>query len=158
MVPLQDKPQESRVYRYSISSVVDYLVRGAVAVAAGCIFLARVSESFDPKALLYWIAVMGCFLLAIYFAATAAYSVVIFSRDSITVRGVFGTRSIRKSSVKGYENSGSGRNPSIRLVSNSSEETDLSIFKNYAFDEEWRNWLSSFPDPDIADEARFTLK
>jgi hypothetical protein len=124
----------------------------------GCIWLNIGPGSPAGKTPLHWIVGVGLFVAAIYLAVTAAYSVVIFSRDSITVRGVLQTRSIHTSSVKGYKYDWSRRTPRIRLISNSPDESDLLIAKNYAFDEEWRDWLSRFPDPDAGQEARFTLK
>ena len=155
---LQDKPQESRIFRFSILARVLYLVQAAFAVAIGCILLARGPDGSDGKNLLHWGVGVGMFLLAAYFASSGAYSAVIFSHDSITVRGVLETRSIHRSSVKGYADASVGRQSRIRLISNSPEEADLLVLKYFAFDDGWRSWISSLPDLDNEEAARFTLK
>jgi hypothetical protein len=130
----------------------------AFIVVWGCIWMARRPESLAANAPLNLLIGAVLLLSAVGVVWTSATSAVIVSGDSITVRGVLMTRSIRKSSVKGYINLPVNRRPGIRLISKSSGEADLQFAKNYAFDDEWQSWISSLPNLESEEEARFTLK
>jgi hypothetical protein len=145
---LQETPVGVRTYRYSLGSQVSYLMRGAIFVAFGCILLTGDYDNARGGPLLYWAIGVGCFLGAAYFAISAAYSTVVFDQESVTVRGVFFTQSIRRRSVSSYLIDPGGRNQaaSIRLISNSSSESNLDVPKLFAFDDAWKQWISSLPD------------
>jgi hypothetical protein len=153
-----------RTYRYSLGSQVSYLVRGVFFVAIGYLFLTQDHGNAPGGPLLYWAASVGCFLGAAYFAISAAYSVVFFDQESVTVRGVFFTQSIRRRSVSGYLVVPGSRyqGPAIRLISDSPGESNLDVPKLYAFDGAWHEWISSLPDQGQQqiqeEEDRFTLK
>ena len=70
-----------RTYRYSLGSQVSYLVRGAIFVAIGCILLTRDFDNAQGGRLLFWAISIGFFLVAAYFAVSAAYSVVFLIRN-----------------------------------------------------------------------------
>ncbi len=156
----QETPVGVRTYRYSLGSQVSYLVRGAIFVAIGCILLTRDYDNERGGPLLYWAIGVGFFLGAAYFAISAAYSTVVLDQESVTVRGVFFTQSIRRHSVSSYLIDPGGRNQatSIRLISNLPGESNLDVPKLYAFDDAWKQWISSLPDVGKKEESRFTLK
>lgn len=155
----QETPVGVRTYRYSLSGLAWNLVHGAIFVAIGCILLTRDLDNAQGGPLLYWAIGVGCFLGAAYFAISAAYSVVIFDQESVTVRGVFFTQSIRRHSVSSYLIDPGSRNQaaSIRLISNSPAERNLDVPKLYAFDDAWKRWIYSLPDIGKEEESRFTL-
>jgi len=149
-----------RTYRYSLGSQVNYLLFGAFFVAIGCGLFTRDFGNAASGPLLYWAAGISSFLVAAYFAISAAYSVVFFDQESVTVRGVFVTQSIQRRSVSIYLIVRGSKNQAaaIRLISNSTEEMNLDVPKLYAFDDAWKQWISSLHDRTQEEEALFTLK
>jgi hypothetical protein len=149
-----------RTYRFSLGSQVNYLVLGAFFVALGLILLTRDFDSSASDRYLYWAAGIGLFLAAAYFATSAAYSVVFFDQGSVTVRGVFSTQSIRRRSVSSYLVVPGSKNQAaaIRLISDSPEEMNLDVPRLYAFDDAWKQWISSLSNLTEQEEARFTPK
>jgi hypothetical protein len=158
----QETPIGVRTYRYSLGSLVLSLVGGAFAVTIGLTWLDQSKAASGP--LLDWAIGIGTFLVAAYLAISAAYSVVLFDRETVTLRGVLNTQSIRRRSVSGYlvERRGRAQVVFIRLISKSTDESDLVIRKCFAFDDAWRQWISSLPDltkqRKEEEDARFTLK
>lgn len=149
-----------RAYRFSLGSQISYLLQGVIFVAIGFILLTRDYDSAASGRLLCWIIGVGFFLGAAYFAISAAYSVVLFDQESVTVRGVFSTQSIRKRSVSSYLVVPGSKNQAaaIRLISNSREDMNLDVPKLHAFDDAWKQWISSLSDRTQEVEAGFTLK
>jgi hypothetical protein len=160
----QETPVVVHTYRYSLRGWAWNLVRGAMFAAIGCLLLMRDSGNAQGDRLLSSAFGIGFFLVAAYFAISAAYSVVFFDQESVTVRGVFFTQSIRRRSVSSYLIDPGGRNQvaSIRLISNSPAESNLDVPKLYAFDDAWHKWISSLPDRGRQlkeeEEARYTMK
>jgi hypothetical protein len=157
----QDSPVGVRIYRYSLGSKISYLVWVVILVTFGCILLMRDYDNAQGDHLLFWAISIGLFLVAAYFAISAAYSVVFFDQESVTVRGVFFTQSIRRRSVSGYLVVPRDRYqaPAIRLISNSPGEMNLDVPKLYAFDDAWQQWISSLTNRTReVEEARYTLK
>lgn len=159
----QEMPGVIRTYRYSLGSQFWYLLRGAFFVVMGCALLTRDQDAASVSPFLYWAGGIGCFMGAAYFAISAAYSVVLFDEESVTVRGVFSSQSIRRRSVSSYLVDPGRRYEaaSIRLISNSPGEMNLDVPRLYAFDDTWKQWISSLPDrgrqAKEEEEARFTL-
>jgi hypothetical protein len=149
-----------RTYRYSLGGWFWSLARGAIFVVLGCMLLMRDYDPAPGGYLLYWAIGVGSLLAAAYCAISAAYSVVLFDQESVTVRGVFFTQSIRRRSVSGYVVDPGSRNEpvAVRLISNSPGEMNLDVPKIYAFDEAWKQWISSLTDLTREEKARFTLK
>jgi hypothetical protein len=160
----QETPVGVRTYRYSLNGWAWNLVHGAMFGAIGCILLMRDFDNAQSDHLLFWAISIGIFLVAAYFVISAAYSVVFFDQESVTVRGVFFTQSIRRRSVSSYLIDPGSRNQAaaIRLISNSPGEMNLDVPKVYAFDDAWKQWISSLTDrtrqQEEEEEARFTLK
>ena len=160
----QETPVGVRTYRYSLRGWAWNLVRGAMFAAGGCLLLMRDYDNERGGPLLYWAIGVGFFLGAAYFAISAAYSTVVLDQESVTVRGVFFTQSIRRHSVSSYLIDPGGRNQatSIRLISNLPGESNLDVPKLYAFDDAWHKWISSLPDrgqqQKEEEEARYTMK
>lgn len=160
----QETPVGVRTYRSSLGGWAWNLVRGAIFAAGGCLLAMRDYDSARGGPLFYWAACVGCCLVAAYFVISPAYSVVIFDQESVIVRGVFFTQSIRRSSVSSYLVDPGSRNEAsaIRLISNSPGESNLDVPKLYAFDDAWQKWISSLSDltqqRKEEEEARFTLK
>ncbi len=160
----QEMPVGVRIYRYSLGGWVWSLMRVAVFAALGCLLLMRDYDNSPGGPLFCWTIGGASCLAAVYFVISAAYSVVIFDRESVTVRGVFFTQSIRRCSVSSYLVDPGSRNEAsaIRLISNSPGEMNLDVPKLYAFDDAWKQWISSLPDltrqRKEEEDARFTLK
>jgi hypothetical protein len=160
----QITPVGGRTYRYSLRGWAWNLMRVAIFVALCCLILTRDYDYTRSGPLLYWAAGIGCLLGAVYYAISAAYSVVFFDQESVTVRGVFFTQSIRRRSVSSYLIDPGGRNraSAIRLISNSPGEMNLDVPKLYAFDDAWQQWISSLTnrtqEQKEEEKARYTLK
>ena len=146
-----------RTYRYTAFEQISSLAVGAIYVAVGCVWFARDIDGPREGPLSHWAFGIGLFLMAAYFAISAAYSVVILDQDSVTLRGILGTKSIRRSSVRSYLIEQRGRQGTfIRLISNLPHESDLLIPKRFAFDDAWREWISSLTDFAKKQEASFS--
>jgi len=160
----QETPVGVRTYRYSLGEWAWSLMRGAFFAVCGCLLLMRDYDNSPGGPLFYLAAGIGFCLVAAYLTISAAYSVVIFDQESVTVRGVFFTQSIRRCSVSSYLVDHGSRNEAaaIRLISDSPGESNLDVPKLYTFDDAWKQWISSLSDLSRQrkeeEEARFTLK
>jgi hypothetical protein len=156
----QESPVGVRTYHYSLRGWAWNLMRVVIFVAFGCLILMRDYDYARGGPLLYWAAGIGCLLVAVYYVISATYSVVLFDKESVTVRGVFITQSIRRRSVSSYLIDSGGRNQAsaMRLISNSPDEMNLDVPKLYAFDNTWNTWICSLRDVGKDEESRFILK
>ncbi len=162
MLESNDNQSEARVYRLRWWAQGTFILGSVVCAVIGSLTLfGSTPDTLDPvkQAPINTILGVGLIFLAAYIAARAVFSAVIVDQDTITARGVFQSRSLRKSEVRGFEEYSSGKGLTYLILWPKSPEQRHLQFENYfSFDGEWKRWISTLPDIGKEDEARFTLK
>lgn len=162
MLELKDRLNETRVYRLRWWVQGAYIFGAVVFAASGTSALfASTSGTLDAVKQMPINTILGVGLItfAAYIVALAVFSAVVVDQDTITLKRPFYTRSLRKSEVRGFEKYPSSKGmPYLVLWPKSSEERRLRFENLFAFDGEWKRWISSLPDLGKENESRFTLK
>lgn len=78
--------------------------------------------------------------------------------DTISVRNIFISRSIRKDEILGKRMAPRAfAEPSIHLIAKHTGGKDLLILSGYEFDDEWQEWIENLPDLDKQDKRERSL-
>ena len=149
MVALQSGPSDKRIYRFSPWFLFVYRIQAAAAILFGALLVARHSDgllgAIGPK-IPDWTAGGALLLGAVYLLARASGSAVIDDRDTVSVRGMWSTRTLPKNAVLGFKTTWDRVIAYTTFVPKSSTDMLLAIEKFYSFDEEWERWISNLPD------------
>ena len=151
MVALQSGPSDKRIYRFSPWFLFVYRFQAPAAILFGTLLVARHSDSlfgdFGPK-IPDWTVGGPLLLGAVYLLARAPRSAVIDDRDTVSLRGVWSTRTLPKNAILGFKTTWDRGIAYTTSMPKSSTDKPLAIEKFYSFDEEWKRWISNLPDLD----------
>jgi hypothetical protein len=133
---------DARCYRFTWWMRAIYLLVAAVCLLAATYLIARVSNTGAAEAVLHWIEAVALALSAVYFAAGAFISCVLFDEDSVLVRGVFIASSLPKTAIHWCSPGKSQWLARTVLYTDEPETKKLIIVHCYRFDEEWARWIA----------------
>jgi len=98
-----------------------------------------------------WLTAAGLILLAIYLGLSSFLSFVQFDHESISVGGVFNTRTMRLDAVKGFRKRRTRNGSYLILESKNPEDPELRVWDRFNLDDQWAAWVQSLTDLDQAD-------
>jgi len=140
---------ESRVYRLKWWLQGLSVLGAAIVGGLGALLVMEGADdalAVAGRARLDGIIGMAFVLGAIYSLARAAYAAVILDRDAVSSRGVFLTRTLQKSEIRGFTKFWNRGIAYMDILPKSSKLEPIRIELLFSFDAEWKRWISTLPD------------
>jgi hypothetical protein len=124
----------TKVYRLNLVYRLYHFAFGAAALVGAVLV-------YDFLVLSVVLALFGVFMIS-----RPLVMAVTVDQYSVRFKSLFSERSLRRSSITAVETKHTGKGNILILWGNIDEKESLAIPDLFAFDNDWKNWLSTFKD------------
>ena len=151
MKPYLASPLEPRRYGLKPWARTMYLLMAAISIGLGILFVELPLS--DPSGIsnILWGMIAAELLLGAYYLLAASFRFVLLDRESISVSGIFHTRSLRLDEVIGQRRISSRNGPCLVIECRHPGNHRLTISNRFNFDDRFNAWLQTLPDLDAQD-------
>ena len=142
--------QGAKIYRFTPYFLWVSHLQAAGAVLVGCCLIAQESRDgqYSQGPIKEGFFGILFLFLAAYLVAQARHSAVFLARDFVSVRTVWGTRTLAKDDILGVKIDWRSGIVYTTFEPKYSKEKPIAVERFFSFDEEWTDWISSLPNLD----------
>jgi hypothetical protein len=147
-------PVERRSYPLKRWAKRLYLLVGVACVVLGSFLVVHAMTQPWQSSVGVRTGAVGLVLMGVYLCLSAFVYRVVLDRDSVMVKGVFRTRTLRLNEVKGRRTF-SDRHGEYTVLEAKEPEGKTLAFSNYFdLDQEWFDWIESISDLDAENDLQ----